>query len=75
MTLLAAAPATAVVLYFLGIRLFTAKFERFSNSAGSGWTANWVGHVQFHWPFFTLLFVALLGLWLLTRSKHDEPRS
>ncbi len=73
--LLAGAPVTGGVLYLLGVRLFSAEFESLSKPAGNGWSGGWVGHVQFHWPFFALFLVALFGVWLLTRSRHEEPKA
>jgi hypothetical protein len=73
--LLAGVPVAGGVLYFLGVRLFTAEFQSFSKPADSSWYGSWVGHVQFHWPFVVLLSVAFLGLWLLSRSKRKEPKA
>jgi hypothetical protein len=71
--LLAAAPVAAGVLYALGIRLVSADFQALPTTPGSRWSGGWVGHFNFHWSMALLLIVALLGLWLLVRSKQDKP--
>jgi len=75
MALLAGAPIVGVLLYLSGFQLFSASFEGLSGSGGGGWSGGWVGHVQFHWPCFPVLCVALLGLWLLTPAKHEQPKA
>ena len=72
-TLFAGAPVVAGVLYLWGVPLFDAHFQRLSTSAGNGWSGGWVGHLSFRWPFFVLMLIALLGLWLLARSKYERP--
>jgi hypothetical protein len=72
-TLLAGTPVAAGVLYLLEVRLFDAHFESLSTSVGNGWSGGWVGHLSFRWPFFVLMLLALVGLWLLARLKHQKP--